>query len=190
MSERSNREFHSLWHRAGHLGERALSDDRLMSRLIRGSNRQVQMANLLGAYDPTARRITVYSKIVEWAARAISVDARALANVAFLHEAVRALCHVGRDLDGKMWEDFGQVPSDNISFRPSLIVETFAQYFSFRLLERLEDANMMTAFERLNDNQPAEYQAWNRMRRVPIEEMRKLLLRTRAGLNDQFAEIR
>jgi hypothetical protein len=174
----------SVWERARERGAEALSDERLLSRLVRGSGQNVQTTNLLGAYNPSIRLVTIYTKPIEWSARVLSVDTRASANIVFLHETVQALCHIGRDLDGRMWNDFGQPPDRDINFRPSVMLETLAQYFSLRLLERLEDSNLMNAFERLNNVQPEEYTVWRRMRHVTIEQIRKVLLRARASLDD------
>ena len=174
----------SVWHHARRLGAEALSDDRLLARLVRASNQRFHSAYLLGGYDPAACQVTIYMKLVNWMARVIDADARALANVVFLRGTVTALCHLGRDLDGRMWDDFGQISFEDINFRPSLMHETMAQYFSWRLLERLGDSSMTNAFDRLADCQPDEYQVWRRLRSVPIEEIRKVLLRARAGLDD------
>ena len=50
--------------------------------------------------------------------------------------------------------------------------------------EKLGDTTLMSAFERLSDHQPAEYQAWRKMRDVPIEAVRKVLIRARTGLSE------
>ncbi len=127
--------------------------------------------------------MTIYRKLMRWSAGHLNVDERALGNVVFLHEMVYAICHLGRDLDGRMWADFGLPPAKDINFRPSLMLETFARYFSLRLIERLEDATLMAAFDRLNACAPAEYQVWQRLRHAPVEQVRKILLQARAGLD-------
>jgi len=53
--------------------------------------------------------------------------------------------------------------------------------FTFRLIERLGDMNLMGAFEKLSDNQPEPYRRWRRMRNIPVEQMRTALLRARLG---------
>jgi hypothetical protein len=175
----------SVWDHASHVSREALEDNRLLSRLLRGANQHPQIAitNLLGAYEAEACAVTVYPKLTEWASHILGVETRALANVAFMHHAVYAVCHIGRDLDQRMWDNFGLPPSRDINFHPNILMETFASYFSFRLLERLADASLTLAFDRLCDVQPVELQRWKKLKSVPIEEVRKLLMRARAGTN-------
>ena len=183
-----DRQRDSDWDRAEHVGRCALDDARMLTRVIRGANQQLQIGttNLLSGYVAETCTVSVYPKLIGWAAEFLGVEERGLANVAFLHATVYAIGHVGRDLDGRMWENFGVPAARDINFRPSLTLETFAHYFSCRLIEKLEDAALMTAFDRLSDAQPAEYQVWRRLRQTPIEEVRKMLLRTRAGLDGTF----
>ena len=139
--------------------------------------------NLLCSYDPVSCRVTVYLPLVAWAAAQLKVEQRALANVAFLHATVYAIAHLGRDLDGRHWNDFGVPPARDINYKPSILLETLARTFAYKLLERLGDEAMSTAFERLGEHLPPEYQAWQRLRTEPIEEIRKILMRARAGLD-------
>jgi CobQ/CobB/MinD/ParA nucleotide binding domain len=166
--------------------QRALTDDRTLSALLRGSDGQLSVptTNLLTRYDPDSARLILYSKVIDGCARLLGIDRRALANVVFLHETVHAMTHLGRDLDGRRWEEFALPSSRDPSFRPSALHETFAQFFSHRLLTRLGDSALLAAFERLSDYQPPEYQTWRKMLDVPVESVRKLLLRARAGLDD------
>ena len=183
-SQTSNSE--SIWEAAEDDAREALNKDRALSALLRGRDSQlcIVTTNLLGNYDPASSQVTIYRKLVDWCARALGIDVRALANIVFLHETVHALCHLGRDLDGRAWAEFALPSSRNLAFRPSALHEGLAQYFSFRLIERLGDSAMMTAFERLSDHQPAEYQAWRKMRNVPVENVRKMLIRARAGFDE------
>jgi hypothetical protein len=146
-----------------------------------GQKPQILLINLLAEYDPSVCAVRVYPKLVSWVARTIATDERALGSIAFLHATVYALCHIGRDLDGRMWENFGLPPARDLDFRPSITMETFARYFSLRLLERLNDDSMTSAFERINSCQPPEYRGWERLRSVPVEEVRRLLIQARAG---------
>ena len=173
------------WSQAEHDAAYAMRDPVRLAHLLRSTGRQwpVAITNLLCSYDPASCRVTVYPQLVAWAANQLGVDQRALANVAFLHATVYAIAHLGRDLDGRMWNDFGLPPARDINYRPSLRLETLARYFSSKLLERLGDAGMTTAFDRLGECQPPEYQAWQRLRSEPIEEIRKILMHARAGLD-------
>jgi len=161
-----------------------------LDRLLQGNDGRLQVVttNLLGGYDPGRARVTVYRPVVAWCANAIRVDERALENVVFLHETVHAICHLGLDLDGRRWDDFALPGSTFFDFRPSALHEGLAQYFTFRMLERLDDTGMWAAFERLTDVQPPEYQQWRGMREVPLERARTLLLEARAGFASSLRE--
>lgn len=173
------------------LAQRALDSDEILDRLLRGPDRRpnVVTTNLLGGYDPTACRVTLYTRLVAWCARAIDCDPSALENVVLLHETVHALCHVGLDLDGCRWDEFALPMSTGLTFRPSALHEGLAQYFTFRMLERLADGPMMDAFERLTSVQPPEYEQWRRMRAVPAEVVRGVLIQARAGLANTLSAL-
>lgn len=174
------------WSAAEHEAERALCDEGALSTLVRvPENRtSVPTTNLLARYDPGSARVTLYRKAIDGCARLLGIDRRPLANVAFLHETVHAVCHLGRDLDGRRWEEFSLPSSRDPTFRPSALHETLAQFFAHRLITRLGDSVLLEAFERLSEHQPPEYQTWQRMLDVPVERVRAILLRARAGLDD------
>lgn len=172
------------WWAAEREAERALGDDRALARLLRvpDGRATVPTTNLLALYDPSSARIGIYRKMIAGCARVLRIDRRSLANVAFLHEMVHALCHLGRDLDGRRWEEFALPSSYDPAFRPSLLHETLAQFFTHRLLTRLGDSTLLGAFERLSEHQPPEYQLWQKMLDVPAEQVRKVLLQARSGV--------
>ncbi len=176
------------WLAAAGEAKRALEDDRALLALLgiggRDGKISVPTTNLLALYEPNSARVTLYRKLIDECARLLGVDRRALANVVFLHETIHALSHLGRDLDGRRWEEFALPSSLDPAFRPSALHETLAQFFAHRLLTRLGDSAMLEAFERLSDHQPPEYQNWRKMQDAPIESVRKILLRARAGLDD------
>ncbi len=185
LGDMSARNSEAVWGHAERISRDALGDPRLLARLVRGSSQQLPTVttNLLGGYDAETCCVRLYPKLINWAAHVIGVEERALANVVFLHETVYALCHLGRDLDGRMWDNFGLPSPNDISSRPSVMMEMFAHYFSYRLIERLVDSTLMTAFERLSACQPVEYLAWERLRHVSVEEVRRILMQARAGLD-------
>jgi hypothetical protein len=183
---RRDRENNDPWWAAKQEAQESLDDDRALSALLRvpEGRYDAPTTNLLALYDPATARVTLYRKLIDACARLLGIDRRALANVAFLHETVHALTHLGRDLDGRRWEEFALPSSRDPSFRPSTLHETLAQFFTHRLIRRLGDPALLLAFERLSDHQPTEYQTWRKMVDVPIESVRKLLLRARAELDD------
>lgn len=174
------------WRRAESEARNALRNDRALSALLRVPGEQLSLptTNLLARYDPEIARLKVYGKVIDGCARLLNLDRRLLANVAFLHEMVHVLCHLGKDLDGRRWEGFGLPTSRDPIFRPSPVHETLAQFFSHRLLTKLGDRGLLRVFEDLSDHQPPEYQAWRKMINMPIEQVRAMLLRARTGLGD------
>jgi hypothetical protein len=182
----SHGDGHDPWSAAAPEAQRALGDDRALSALLRLPDGlyNIPTTNLLALYDPGAARVTLYSRLIDACSRLIGIDRRFLANVVFLHETVHALSHLGRDLDGRRWEEFALPSSRDPAFRPSPLHEVLAQFFAHRLLSRLGDVALLGAFERLSEHQPREYQAWRKMLEVPTESVRKILLSARAGLDD------
>lgn len=174
------------WSVAKTEAQEALTKPHLLKGSLQMPNGRLNIptSNLLASYDPESTRVTLYREVIDACARLLSMDRRALANVVFLHEATHALTHLGRDLDGRQWEDFSLPSSRNPSFQPSRFHETIAQFFTHRLLVRLEDQALLNAFEKLSDAQPPEYQTWRKMQSVPVEQVRKILMRARAGLDD------
>lgn len=173
----------SGWKAAEEAAQEALDHDKKLSALLRNRDGHLSIVttNLLGAYDPETAQITIFNKLVGWCARVLNLDVRALTNIVFMHETVHALSHLGRDLDDQAWPEFALPTSRDLTFRPSALHTRLAQYFCFRLIERLGDTHLMTAFEKLSDHQPAEYRVWREMRDVPIETVRQILIHARTG---------
>lgn len=165
-----------------------LLNDDVLDRLCRSGDGQptVVTTNLLGRYESATAAVIVYPKTVAWCARALEVDVHPLENVVLLHETIHAVCHLGRDLDGRMWEAFALPTSDDPSFQPDLLHEGLAQFFTFKMIEWLADNNMMNAFEALTDVQPRAYKRWRKMRDFPVERVREVLVAARTGLGDSL----
>lgn len=174
---------HLGWARAETLATGLLDDPQELSSLLHDHNgrRAVVTTNLLGIYDPASRHVTLFRRLIDWAATALDIPPRELENIVFIHECVHAVCHLGRDLDGRGWPEFALPSSQDLDFRPSKLHEELAQYFTFRLIERLEDEALMRAFEHLSDHQVPEYQSWRQLRDIPVEYMRAQLMRARTG---------
>lgn len=141
----------------------------------------IPICNLLAEYDPVTCKVTFCRPLLTATADLLRLDERPLGAVVYLHVALHVLMHLGRDLDGDIWRDFSQPSSNNPAWRPSSLHEGLAQYFTYRMLRRLGDEAMMTAFERLTDVQPQEYQQWRQQKNVPVETMRRRLMQVRRG---------
>lgn len=150
---------------------------RLRERLDR---HQLVTGGLLGQYD-TAGRIELYPSVIVATAELLSVAPRFLKSVVFIHFAVLALAHQARDLDGQPGYGFAPTPLQPPYFRESPVHVGLAQCFAHRLIERLDDPNLMAAFEKLSQHQPEPYRQWEAMRKVPLEQLRVYLMRARAS---------
>lgn len=138
-------------------------------------------SGLLGHYDPPSGRIELYSAILDALAPSLGLQPRYLKSVVFIQLSVFAMAHQARDFDGQPGFGFAvSFPTSPFQIEiPAHI--TLAQYFAFRLIERLADINLMGALEKLSEKQPEPYGRWRKMRRIPVEQMRAALLRARLG---------
>lgn len=147
---------------------------------VRLDRQQVPASGLLGQYD-MAGRIEIYPSVIGVAAELLGISPRALKSVVFIHFAVRTLAHQARDLDGQPGYGFAPAPLEPPYFRESPVHVGLAQCFTHRLIERLDDPNLMAAFEKLSQYQPKAYRQWEAMREVPLEQLRVYLMRARAA---------
>lgn len=153
---------------------RALSD--------RLASRSLAITGLLGDYNSTSGKVVLYSRAIELCADKLALKARHVGSVTLLHETVHALSHLGRDLDGRMWQDFHLPSVEDPLFEPSLLHETIAQYFTYRHLVELRDSALLHAFETVSARSAFPYRAWERLRRIPGEEVRSWFIGIRRGV--------
>jgi hypothetical protein len=142
--------------------------------------RQLAAGGLLGQYDASGR-IELYPAVIAAAAELLGVSARSLKSVVFIHFAVLALAHQARDLDGQPGYGFAPAPLQPPHFRESPVHVSLAQCFAHRLIERLDDPNLMAAFEKLSQHQPEPYRQWETLRKEPLEQLKIYLMRARAA---------
>jgi hypothetical protein len=150
---------------------------RLREKLDR---RLLVSGSLLGEYDATGH-LVLYSDVVVAVADLLRVSPRYLKSVVFIHLSVLGLAHQALDLDGQPGYGFAPVPPASPFHRENPVHVTLAQCFAHRLIERLEDPNLMATFEKLSQHQPEAYRQWDLLRGVPLEQMRVFLMRARGG---------
>lgn len=141
---------------------------------------QLVTGGLLGQYDATGQ-LVLYPKVIVAAAELLGVAPRYLKSVVFIHLSVLALAHKARDLDDQPGYGFAPPPPTGPDQRESPAHVSLAQCFAHRLIKRLEDPNLMAAFEKLSQYQPEAYRQWETMREVPLERLRVFLMRARGG---------
>lgn len=162
--------------------KKSLNDGReLRSWLrVRKERSDLPTHGLLGSYEPSGR-IELYVPVIDSAAEILGISPRHLKSVVFIQLSAWALAHQARDLDSQPGYGFEPHQPWGPFNRESPTHVTIIQAFTDRLIQRLQDPNLLAAFEKLSDHQPKAYQGWRAMRTMPLEELRKLLLRARAS---------
>jgi hypothetical protein len=135
--------------------------------------------NLLGSYLPTNFEIILYPSMIEYTADELRIDIDALSTVVYIHETVHAYSHIGKDLDGRYWAGYILPNSMHPDFSPSKPHEAIAQYYTFKLIETLNDEKLMNAFLTLEQHCDEVYRAWRATENYTLEEMRDILVEYR-----------
>lgn len=154
---------------------------RLRSRLrAKKERKDLGTYGLFGSYNPSGS-VELYVSAIDSAAEILGMPPRHLKSVVFMQLSAWALAHQARDLDAQPGYGFEPHQTWGPFNRESPTHVTIIQAFTDRLIRRLQDPNLLSAFEKLSDHQPTAYQGWRTMRTMPLEELRVLLLRARAS---------
>jgi hypothetical protein len=166
------------WQEALQRGERQMENGRLAD-FVSGEQRNYVVDNLLGAYFPGRTEVVLYPRMIEYTAQDLGVDEDSLSTIVYIHETVHAFSHIGKDHDGHSWHDFSLPMSDQPEFEPSRPHEAIAQYYTFKLLEKLRDKRLMQTFRNLELHSPEVYRAWRTTESYSLEQMRSILVEYR-----------
>jgi hypothetical protein len=169
------------WAEANERATQIFPESQSLRRYASAERADYVIDNLLGAYFPTHRRIALYTKMIQYAADDLGVDADALMTVVYAHETVHAFSHLGRDLNGRMWNGFALPRADLPDSRPSKPHEAIAQFYTFKLLEHVNDKQLMDVFLTLERSCDPIYRAWRQTEHFSLEAMRQVLIRYRNG---------
>jgi cellulose biosynthesis protein BcsQ len=144
------------------------------------TQRALVIQGLLGSYDASGH-IELYPSVITAAAEVLGQSPRHLKSLVFMHLSVWSVAHQATDLDGQL--GFGFAPTDQSTpfTRESPTHVMIVQSFTDHLIQRLQDPGLRTAFEALSRHQPEPYTGWRKMRRLPLEKLRALLLKARAS---------
>lgn len=155
-----------------------------LAGLISGkiATRSLVTTGLLGDYQPHIGRVMLYKAAISQCADKLALRERHVGSVTLIHETIHALAHLGRDLDGRMWQEFALPATNSPLFEPSWFHETLAQYFTFHHIVRLRDPALLHAFEAMSAKQTPAYRSWQRLRAVPIEDARSWFMSVRRGV--------
>jgi hypothetical protein len=137
--------------------------------------------SLLGGYHPASGRVELYPVMLDALGSLLGLQPRYLKNIVFMQLSVWALAHQAHDCDGQPGFGFAVASAASPFQKESPAHIALSQYFVFRLIERLGDISLLGAFEKLSEKQPEPYRRWRSMRRIPVEQMRAVLLRARSG---------
>ncbi len=140
--------------------------------------------NLLGAYFPARRAIVLYVQMIRYVASELGLDEDALSTVVYMHETAHAFSHLGRDLSGRMWDGFALPLADAPDAQPSKPHEAIAQFYTFKLLEWLDDRRLLSAFSMLEKSSDPVYRVWRQTEKYSVEAMRDVLVRYRTRGTD------
>lgn len=154
-------------------------EDRNLAEFFSAEEANYVIDNLLGAYFPAQVEVVLYPRMIEYAADDLDVDKDVLSTVAYIHETVHAYSHIGKDHDGRSWFDFSLPMSDQPDFRPSRPHEAIAQYYTFKLLQWLNDKELLRTFSAIEQHCMEVYRAWRSTEHYTLEEMREILVRCR-----------
>ena len=146
----------------------------------------------LGAYFFWKPAIEIYWIPIGLAAAICKVNVEALTYVVLAHELAHAYTHLGRDIDGNVW-DMAHFARTDV-----YIVEGLAQHYTQVLCKKVQLRNpaALEAFEAMLERQKpgpyADWLEWNRGVRDPGENTRRCMLDVRKrGIREysQFKEI-
>jgi hypothetical protein len=168
-----------LWNEATEQAERVLDSRDKLKELVSGERRDYVIDNLLGAYFPAQHRVVLYSRMLSLASSDLCIDCDALSTVVYIHETVHAFAHLGRDLNYRMWNGC-VVPEAKVpEYQPSRAVEGIAQFYTYKLLERVDDKRLLDAFCKLEEHSDPLYREWRKTEHYSLEAMRTVLMRIR-----------
>jgi hypothetical protein len=135
----------------------------------------VASGGMLGEYRPGTNEVVLYSEAIAQRAGQLALRARHVGSVTLIHETLRALAHVGRDLDGRNW------PESGLPFKSALLFEALIQYFTHRHIVRLRDPELLRTWETMTGKQTPDHRTWKPIRDLSAEDARSLFMGLRRG---------
>jgi hypothetical protein len=150
-----------------------------LAELVSAERQNYVIDNLLGAYFPNEHRVVLYPRMLGLAAADLGADCDALSTVVYIHETVHAFSHVGRDLNDRAWEAYPATETHSPQLRLGRALEGIAQFYTYKLLEWLDDPKLLDAFTKLEERSDPIYQGWRDVKHFSLEAMRKVLMHLR-----------
>ncbi len=169
------------WAEAKDRAQRLFTERQNLHEYVSSERGDYVIDNLLGTYFPARREIVLYVQMIRYAASELGLDEEALSTVVYMHETAHAFSHLGRDLSGRMWDGFALPLADVPDAQPNKPHEAIAQFYTFKLLEWLDDRRLLNAFSMLEKSSDPVYRAWRQTEQYSLEAMREVLVRYRSG---------
>ncbi len=154
-------------------------DDGDLTQWVSNERKDFGIDDLLGAYFPSKVRVVLYGRMIARTAKLLRLDEDALSTIVFIHETVHAFSHIGRDQDGMYWSAFAIPLADAPDATPIVTHEAIAQFYTFKLLQRVKDARLMDTFLTLEQSCSNVYRAWRATENYSLEQMREVLVKCR-----------
>ena len=91
---------------------------------------------------------------------------------------------LGRDLNDRMW--IGCVGSESRApeYQATRAIEGIAQFYTYKLLEWLNDKSLLDAFRKLEQRSDPLYREWRKTENYSLEAMRRVLIQLRDAENE------
>ena len=168
-----------LWSDGQERAQEVLDGRDKAAMFVSAERRDYVIDNLLGAYFPTEHRVVLYPRMLSLAGSDLGIDSDALSTVVYVHETVHAFVHLGRDLSDRIWNGYS-IPARQVpQFRLSRAMEGIAQFYTYKLLESLNDSRLLEAFQTLEEHSDPIYRGWRETKYYSLETMRAVLMRLR-----------
>lgn len=167
------------WEEAEQEVQAMLENRDALKRIVSAERRDYVIDNLLGAYDPAKRRVILYHRMLSLAAHDLGVHCDALSTIVYMHETVHAFAHLGRDLSNRIWNGCLVPEAFCPEYRIARAMEGIAQFYTYKLLERLDDKRLLDTFLKLEQHSDPVYREWRKTEQYSLEAMRAVLMRLR-----------
>jgi hypothetical protein len=135
----------------------------------------VASGGMLGEYRPGTAEVVLFSDGISQRAGQLGLRARHVGSVTLIHQTLRALAHVGRDLDGRMW------PEAELPVKSAFVFEALLQYFTHQHIVRLRDPELLHTWETMTGKQTPDHWTWKPIRDLPVEDARSWFMEIRRG---------
>lgn len=171
------------WNEAKNIAEKSFHKETFNRYFSKKENNFI-LDNLLGNYSPRTFTITLFPKIIDMIANELDVDSQSLGTVAYIHLTIHAFCHIAKDLNGWDWTDFSLLEPNQPVLKFNKTLEAIAQYYTYKLIEHLQDKKLKKAFTEFENHSVDVYKEWRKIENYSLEDVRAIIIKYRKMAND------